>query len=164
MIFDVQAILKTDGARAQLAGQLCAAEYFEKSDITFKEASYSGELVNRSGVLELSACVKGSFLVPCARCMKETEQSFELSIQESLANENAEVSDREAIIPFTGTSIDMDAVIWPEVLLAIDTKYLCKPDCKGLCIHCGADLNENPCDCKTEEIDPRLAGLLDLLQ
>lgn len=81
-----------------------------------------------------------------------------------MAKEDAEISDRDAVVLFTGTDIDLNEVIWPGVLLELDTKFLCRPDCRGLCIHCGADLNEGSCGCKNDEIDPRLAGLADLLQ
>ncbi|MCD8187633.1 MAG: DUF177 domain-containing protein [Ruminococcus sp.] len=33
------------------------------------------------------------------------------------------------------------------MLLQLPTKYLCKEDCKGLCMVCGCDLNESECDC-----------------
>ncbi|HEY4723433.1 MAG TPA: YceD family protein, partial [Anaerolineae bacterium] len=38
------------------------------------------------------------------------------------------------------------------------------PDCKGLCIQCGQNLNEGPCGCANTEVDPRLATLKTLLQ
>ena len=33
--------------------------------------------------------------------------------------------------------------------LIMETPFvvLCRPDCKGLCPHCGANLNEGQCDC-----------------
>ncbi len=39
---------------------------------------------------------------------------------------------------------------------------LCKPDCRGLCAGCGADLNRNACSCEKEaQIDLRLLKLKD---
>ena len=49
-----------------------------------------------------------------------------------------------------------------DVVLNLPSKVLCKDDCKGLCPQCGKNLNDGPCDCK-EPVDPRLAGLLELL-
>lgn len=164
MILDVQEILKVDGAKIQVNCEIEPSAELLKSDMAFLEVSFSGELENIGGVLELRGDVKGKFTVPCARCMKETEQSFAAEVFETLAKEDAEISDRDAIIPFTGTSVDLGVAIWPSIVLTLDSKYLCQPDCKGLCIHCGADLNESPCDCKDDDIDPRLAGLADLLQ
>jgi uncharacterized protein len=50
------------------------------------------------------------------------------------------------------------------LLLSVPMQALCQPDCKGLCPTCGADWNEGPCDCPSEEVDPRWAGLADLLK
>ncbi|MBQ4518890.1 MAG: DUF177 domain-containing protein [Clostridia bacterium] len=164
MILDVQEILKADGAKIPVKCEIEPSAELLKSDMTFSEVLFSGELENIGGVLELRGDVKGKFTVPCARCMKETEQSFEAEVFETLAKEDAEISDRDAIIPFAGTSVDLGEAVWPSIVLTLDSKYLCQPECKGLCIHCGADLNESPCDCKDDDIDPRLAGLADLLQ
>ena len=164
MILDVQLILKTEGARIPVAGKLQAMDDFANSDMQFSEISFSGELENIGGVLAFSAEVEGSFTVPCARCMKVTEQHFKTSVNETLAKEDADIQNRDEVIPFTGTEIDMKEVLRPGVMLALSSKYLCKPDCKGLCMRCGADLNEATCNCKDDDIDPRLAGLADLLQ
>jgi uncharacterized protein len=43
-------------------------------------------------------------------------------------------------------------------------RSLCRPDCRGLCIECGKNLNEGPCDCVVESIDSRLAELKELLR
>ncbi len=163
MIFDVQTILKTDGARVPVQGSLLPPE--GKHEFCFRgETLFSGTLTNIGGVLELTVVAEGSFSVPCARCMKNVEEKFSASIRETLAHEEAEVRDRDAVVTFTGNSIDLHAVIWPNIFLALDSKYLCKEDCKGLCPMCGTDLNEGSCSCAEDDIDPRLAGLKDLLK
>lgn len=164
MIFDVQAILKTDGAQVSISGKLVPPADLQESDMQFTDVSFSGELANISGVLEFTATAQGAFTVPCARCAKETKQSFHVAVRETLVPDGTEGTDRDAVIVFTGTAIDLGDVIWPNILLELDTKYLCKPDCKGLCFRCGADLNEGVCNCKDDEIDPRLSGLANLLQ
>ena len=47
-------------------------------------------------------------------------------------------------------------------ILDMETKFLCKEDCKGLCPSCGKNLNLGPCGCR-KEIDPRFAVLEQLL-
>ena len=51
--------------------------------------------------------------------------------------------------------IDLSKDIRDYALLAIPMKKLCSEDCKGLCPRCGKNLNEGPCDCKEETMDPR---------
>lgn len=43
-------------------------------------------------------------------------------------------------------------------------RILCREDCAGLCPRCGKDLNEGSCQCESDEIDPRLAPLKDILE
>jgi uncharacterized protein len=48
-------------------------------------------------------------------------------------------------------------------LLAIPMKPLCREGCAGLCPTCGRNLNQGPCDCPPQVLDPRLSGLRKLL-
>lgn len=41
------------------------------------------------------------------------------------------------------------------VMLAVPLKLLCRDECKGLCRHCGADLNKEACSCPPETADAR---------
>ena len=55
--------------------------------------------------------------------------------------------------------LDLAPLLREEAILAIPMDALCRPDCAGLCPECGKNLNEGPCDCQPEEIDPRLEAL-----
>lgn len=165
MIFDVQAILKTEGVRVPVQVELPPPEELAGGEVTFLGNSvFAGEIENIGGVLKLHGTARGTFNVPCARCATITTQHYDVLIDETFAHENAEGVDLDEVLTFVGTSIELDEAIWPNVLLSINTKYLCRPDCKGLCPLCGADLNETSCSCEKDDIDPRLAGLADLFK
>ena len=51
------------------------------------------------------------------------------------------------------------ALLRDDILLELPTKFLCKPDCKGLCSQCGQNLNLGDCGCNQRRIDPRLEVL-----
>ena len=53
---------------------------------------------------------------------------------------------------------------YPDIVMGLPTKVLCKDDCRGLCPDCGKDLNLGDCGCQKKEVDPRLAALADLLK
>lgn len=72
-----------------------------------------------------------------------------VSVQRLLATE-LEQEEEDEIILLSGTELDLDAVMTDEFIFAMDTKHLCREDCKGRCPRCGADLNEGPCQCKPE--------------
>lgn len=55
--------------------------------------------------------------------------------------------------------LDLSEVVRQELLVESDDLLYCRPDCKGLCPHCGQDLNVGSCNCQNEVVDPRWAGL-----
>jgi DUF177 domain-containing protein len=55
--------------------------------------------------------------------------------------------------------IDLDALIFEQVMLQIPIKVLCTDTCKGLCPHCGINLNAINCGCHTEHVNERMAVL-----
>ena len=59
--------------------------------------------------------------------------------------------------------VDLGDLARTAFILDMDTKFLCTPDCKGLCPGCGVNLNFEKCRCK-KEVDPRLAKLAQLLE
>lgn len=59
-------------------------------------------------------------------------------------------------------TIDLDRMVRDTVGLEIPLNPLCRGDCAGLCARCGADLNEGPCDCRPDEVDPRWSALKEL--
>ncbi len=63
---------------------------------------------------------------------------------------------------FHGDEIDLAPAVGEALSLALPIKLLCREDCRGLCPHCGTNLNEKQCDCQIETPDPRMAVLKDL--
>ena len=61
-----------------------------------------------------------------------------------------------------GTEVDLDEILVTNFVLDMETKFLCREDCRGLCVRCGKNLNLGPCGCR-KEIDPRFAVLEQLL-
>ena len=58
---------------------------------------------------------------------------------------------------------DLEDIVRTVFVLNLDSKLLCKEDCKGLCPQCGKNLNDGPCNCR-KELDPRFAALKQLLE
>ena len=71
--------------------------------------------------------------------------------------------DLEQLLPADG-SIDLTPIIRDYAILDIPISQVCKLDCKGLCPICGANLNEEDCGHRQESVDPRLAGLKEMLE
>lgn len=59
--------------------------------------------------------------------------------------------------------LDLAEPIRQELVIAVPMHPLCTPDCAGLCVQCGHNLNGGPCSCEEEVTDSRLTQLRDLL-
>jgi len=60
--------------------------------------------------------------------------------------------------------VDVAEPLRQTLLLSLPLKHLCHVDCKGLCPHCGANLNDSQCTCEQDQIDPRWEKLKILLE
>jgi len=101
----------------------------------------------------------------CDRCSREFIAEVRTNYQmvylfgnEPEENDNINLS----FLPHDADKIDITKDVRDYALLAVPMKRLCKEDCKGLCIKCGKDLNEEQCSCKNEITDDRWKPLIDL--
>ena len=58
--------------------------------------------------------------------------------------------------------LDLKEVLRQAILLAVPMHPVCRSGCAGLCPRCGKNLNEGPCDCAQNEVDPRWEKLREL--
>jgi uncharacterized protein len=96
----------------------------------------------------------------CVRCLTLFRLTLTIQLEELFALSSA--VDPIYFINDDGW-LDLKQPLREQILLTMPIQVVCRPDCKGLCSQCGQNLNEGPCDCKTDEIDPRLATLKSLL-
>ena len=72
------------------------------------------------------------------------------------------VNDLDESNYLTGMDLDVDRLVYLEVLMSWPLKVLCRDDCKGICSQCGKNLNDGPCGCAEEPKDPRMAAISDI--
>jgi len=164
MICDVSSILKVKGAKISIDESIPSIAEDEKKEPVLFDIEVKGEIVNIGDVLELSAKAEGIFKTECARCLKPVDAKFSIDFTEVLKNVDEEISDKDAVVTFEGFTVDLFDIVRSNIFVNLSTKYLCSEDCKGICSVCGADLNESPCCCEKEYIDPRMEGLRKLLE
>lgn len=103
----------------------------------------------------LNTAVEGE----CGRCLDAVELPIVLDVEELYAN--SENPNTEFIIG-DDAFLDLTPLLHDEIIIATPLAPVCKPDCSGLCLTCGQNLNQGTCDCEADDIDPRLAVLLQL--
>jgi uncharacterized protein len=86
----------------------------------------------------------GDTTLECVRCLKEFKFTLRSQWTELYAFTPKSVSETGLLMPEDG-HIDFTPVLREFALLEVPIKALCKPDCKGLCIECGQDLNLKDC-------------------
>ncbi len=127
----------------------------------------------RKGVIQdirIAGSMSGDLEVLCARCLepvqRHVERSFDLLYRPRGTDAGVEeltVTDKEAEIGYyDGDGVALEEVVREQVLLAVPIKTLCRDECRGLCPHCGKNLNTESCDCEEKRSDPRWAVLEDI--
>ena len=103
-------------------------------------------------------------VIPCDRCLEDTVHTFDIVIDRTVALEDGKVitTEDEEITFLEGQWLDVDRLIYDEILVNWPTKVLCKDDCKGICPVCGQNLNRQDCGCDRQVMDPRMAKFQDI--
>lgn len=124
----------------------------------------SGTVRNTAGVMVLKGSLTTRLHGVCDRCAREFQRDLLLPMEAVLVTElSDEDNEDEWVFQLEGDSADLDDIMTTTLVLNMDSKLLCEPDCKGLCCQCGANLNDGPCNCEPE-MDPRFAALKQLLK
>lgn len=94
----------------------------------------------------------------CRRCLAPMTVDLDVAVGALFTrDESAEDASTYAIVR-EGTDLDLGPMVREELALAAPEYVTCRDTCKGLCAHCGKDLNDGPCSCEPEP-DPRWAVL-----
>ncbi len=96
----------------------------------------------------------------CARCLEPLAQQMDVSFQELFEYSPGVGPDAADGYSLDGDLLDLEPALRDALVLALPLAPLCRPDCPGLCVECGAQLaKEGPEHSHGPAIDPRWAGL-----
>jgi len=96
----------------------------------------------------------------CARCLEPVTQTVEVSFRELFSYEQGAGDEDEDGYALDGDLLDLEPVLRDALVLALPLAPLCRQDCPGLCVECGAPLAQaGPEHGHERAIDPRWAGL-----
>ena len=161
-------IIESEGKVVQITPEL------ELDKISFQLGEY--QLIDKTPVsltiantgnkvLELTGNGSVTVGIPCDRCLETVAVEIPLEFKKKLdmkLSDEERVNDLDESSYLTGMNLDVDRLVYLEVLICWPLKVLCKEDCKGICSRCGKNLNEGPCGCKEEPKDPRMAAISDI--
>ena len=129
-----------------------------------------GRIIQANDEVQVTGHLQANVETFCDRCARAvpmalesvfdevyvTLEDYQQSRAEDLQKDDLRVS------VYDGVALDLAEIVREEILLAVPGQVLCRADCRGLCLHCGADLNTTPCRCAETETDPRWAALKNL--
>ena len=117
--------------------------------------------------LMITGTAKIALLIPCDRCLEDVKEEFLLDF---VKNINLDVSDEEQEEELDeknyidGYNLDVDKLLYNEMLIGWPMKILCSETCKGICNTCGQNLNKGTCDCEDTSLDPRMSVIRDVFK
>lgn len=107
----------------------------ETDQIHYTECvSITAHASREKDIVNVRCNIKSKKRQTCSRCLAEFEEPIVKTV--------------DFVYQLTGEhTITLDENIRDTLILEHPMKMLCRQDCKGLCFHCGKNLNEGPCEC-----------------
>lgn len=119
-----------------------------------------GSIFMTGSILNLKASISTDLELSCSRCLMPFKYRFDGNVDEKFTL-NSDSKDDDVIFMESDT-LDITEIIENNIILSLPIKRLCSDSCKGLCQICGANLNLTTCNCRKDDLDPRLAKLKDM--
>ena len=161
MRLDLREIIEIPGGSVPFSCELETEELAFPSVRSYRgKPRAQGRVYNEAGVLHLEGVLTAEMTCTCDRCGADFDSVKETELNAVIVEEESE--EYPELFVLDGNEIDLDEILSTCFILDMETKFLCREDCKGLCSTCGKNLNEGPCGCGKQK-DPRFAVLEQLL-
>jgi uncharacterized protein len=138
----------------------------EPFDFTLRRIDVVCKVTRIKETVYIEGSVTASAEAPCCRCLEMARLPIGSSFKYTFAplpaepQEELELSaDDLELAYYEEDTIDLDRVIFEQIMLQMPIKPLCRETCKGLCPRCGLNLNLAGCHCEPETFNERLAVL-----
>jgi uncharacterized protein len=170
--FNVAQLLKAPSGSSRKYDILADVSLIDEDIRTVGPLSGSVELRRTSDGILATGQLQIKVEMTCCRCLEPFSLTVDFYLEEEfypsvdifsggqINREDAESPEEdEATIIDEHHILDLSEVVRQNIVLAAPMHPVCRPDCAGLCSQCGHNLNEDPCGCHEEVIDPRWAAL-----
>lgn len=164
MLFELKSVFLNDGETKEQTYQLDISHIDVDGVFPFKSpVAVTAVAHNRASLVTLTLDCSFVYRRSCDRCGEgqtlAVRKSFSHKLAQTLIDEG-----NDDYIETPDFTLELDEVVITDILLSLPQKFLCREDCKGLCPHCGKNLNHGDCGCDKRQIDPRLEKLKQLME
>ena len=151
MILDLKGVFDCEGYRRDLSYELSMGDYKDEiGEFPFKEpVQVKAAVENRAGVVSLHVETKSRYVTQCDRCCAPLDEPMNIPFDNVLVRQASGEGDKGDIIVVEDDRLDLDELVYTNIVLNLPMKHLCSEDCKGLCPVCGKNRNEIDCGCDT---------------
>jgi len=158
-------IIKSEGIRENfdITGHLAEStiDFCGESLKIVSPVRVKGSAINFEGKINVDLKITAQVERKCSRCLESFKEEVEAESDFVFVREA--IKDEDDCYTFKGDKVDITDIVLGEIAARLAMKPLCKVNCKGLCPICGKNKNSIDCQCKSEEIDPRMQALSKLL-
>lgn len=122
------------------------------------------EAQDAGGDVVVRGRIEGLVALECRRCLKPVRAPLDEAVSALYTAHLDEVDPADEVyaLPQSGAALELGGLVREALILAAPRFAVCDEACRGLCPRCGADLNEGPCGCVEESVDPRWGPLRNL--
>ena len=157
-----------DSEHFTLEEQLSSLDLKDGKVIFLEPVKVSLKVTNVGNYLHASGTISCTADLNCGRCLESYSYPLTTQFEEKyyvaeVGLKDVENQDEE-YIPFSKDAIDITNEVVAAIQLSLPMRQICSEGCKGLCSHCGTNLNNGQCNCQEDDIDPRMAVLKDLFK
>jgi len=112
--------------------------------------NFNGSAVMQNDVVEVQADIQVPIKFICDKCGLPFTKNLNAKTAATYdeISEFDDPTDIELEYKIQSNRIDLEPLIRDAIIENMPSKVLCKEDCKGLCPHCGENLNISECRCK----------------
>ena len=150
--------------------ELSESKPLAQGEHSLSELTGSVDLMRTDKGILVSAVLHCTIAGRCSRCLTDISYPLTLTFQEEyLPTVDASTGeslplpdDPDAFLIDSHQVLDLTEAVRQYWLTTEPMQPLCRPDCLGLCPHCGYNLNQGPCGCHDQETDARWAALAEL--
>jgi uncharacterized protein len=168
--YQVLPALEETGAYAQSEGEYAIGETVYKGGEEYhplSPCSYQLQFTNTGGAVLVGGQAHATMGARCSRCLEPAEFEVDANVEGFiLLRDDGDTRGLEAdeyCLVGNDGDIDLAPMIYAAVVSEMPQVVLCREDCRGLCPHCGTDLNSGSCGCADEpRADSPFAVLKDL--
>ncbi len=172
MILEVLGLLQEIDAVAEvnLKDKVSSFDYLGEKISFAGDVCLCGKLQRlQSRYYKFTGSVKAVAVLVCGKCMGEYEYEAEFPVELHFSQKEKAIDDDLDMYYTDGDTISFDEAVQTNLIMNIPARRQCSDTCKGVCPHCGVNLNIKCCDCGNKaddfaDIDSRFAALKDFFE